>query len=405
MSVGVRLNHPRAPTESTGSIVTALLLAVNVTLVGGCSSSIQAPAIAYARSAIGPESARLSGFFEPEAVLRAMTAVADWQLTHPSKHRRDEWHVAPFWVGLVSFAQWSADPEKYLEAARRNGRRNDWKAGPRPFFADDDAITQSYFMLYMVDGDPRFIGSALARFDEMMRQPFDESLEFSYDKTMRAWVWCDALFMSPPALAQAARVTGDRRYADLMSRLWWKTTDHLYDRAEHLYYRDSRFFARRERNGAKVFWSRGNGWVLAGLARVLQYVPDDYPGRPRFTALFEELAGRIATLQGPDGYWRASLLDPDSWPGPETSGTAFFTYALAWGVNEGLLDRDRYEPVVRKGWSALVRAVEPGGMLGYVQSPDEGPGEAAPGHTEIYGSGAFLLAGSEVYRLAVRTGR
>jgi rhamnogalacturonyl hydrolase YesR len=99
------------------------------------------------------------------------------------------------------------------------------------------------------------------------------------------------------------------------------------------------------------------------------------------------------------------LLDPDSWPGPETSGTAFFTYALAWGVNEGLLDRDRYEPVVRKGWSALVRAVEPGGMLGYVQSPDEGPGEAAPGHTEIYGSGAFLLAGSEVYRLAVRTGR
>jgi len=112
------------------------------------------------------------------------------------------------------------------------------------------------------------------------------------------------------------------------------------------------------------------------------------------------MARAVAPLQGADGYWRASLLAPESWPGPETSGTAFFTYALAWGVNAGILDRGEYAPVVRRGWSALVRAVGPDGRLGYVQGPAEGPGPAGPDETEIYGTGAFLLAGSEVYRLA-----
>ena len=145
--------------------------------------------------------------------------------------------------------------------------------------------------------------------------------------------------------------------------------------------------------------------MLAGLARVLQYFPADDPGRGRFEALFRAMAAKVAALQQPDGYWRASLLDPDSWPTPETSGTAFFTYALAWGVNEGLLERRRYESAVRTGWDALVRAVQPDGRLGYVQRPDDRPAGAEPDHTEPYGTGAFLLAGSEVYRLAVRAGQ
>jgi rhamnogalacturonyl hydrolase YesR len=186
-----------------------------------------------------------------------------------------------------------------------------------------------------------------------------------------------------------------------MDRLWWKTTDYMYDTQERLFYRDSRFFDQREPNGQKVFWSRGNGWVLAGLARVLQYLPPDYGGRKRYVALFQDMAARIAQLQGPDGYWRASLLDPASRPLPETSGTGFFTYALAWGINEGLLGRE-YEPTVRRGWSALVRAVQPNGKLGYVQQVGDRPGNTSPEQTEIYGNGAFLLAGSEVLRLAKR---
>ena len=343
----------------------------------------------------------MSDAIERQAVLRVMTVVADWQLAHPSAHQPYEWHVAPFWAGLYELALLSTDRQKYLEAIRRNGESTQWNPGPRPFLADDHAVTQSYFLLFGLEHDRRMIEPALARFGEMLQAPFAESLEFSDDKTMREWVWCDALFMSPPALALATRTTGDRRYAEMMDRLWWKTTDYLYDPRERLFYRDSRFFDQREPNGSKVFWSRGNGWVLAGLARVLQYLPPDYSGRPRFVALFQEMAERIASLQADDGYWRSSLLDPVSRPIPETSGTGFFTYALAWGVNAGLLGPE-YQRAVRRGWSAMVRAVQPTGMLGYVQRVGAEPGDTGPDQTEIYGSGALLLAGSEVYRLAGR---
>ena len=329
-----------------------------------------------------------------------MTLVADWQLEHPSGHKPYEWHEAPFWAGLHALARLSGNRQKYITAIRQNGESNEWSPGQIPLHADDNSITQSSFLLYGLEHDPRMIAPALARFEEMLRTPFAESLEFSSEKTAREWIWCDALFMTPPALVLATTSTGDRRYADLMNRLWWKTTDYLYDKQEHLFYRDSRFFEQREPNGKKVFWSRGNGWVLAGLARVLQYLPKDHSGRQRFVALFEEMAERIVRFQGNDGYWRASLLDPESRPMPETSGTGFITYALAWGVNAGLLDRTRFEPAARRGWSALVRAVQPGGMLGYVQRVSFAPGDTGPDQTEIYGSGAFLLAGSEVYRLS-----
>ncbi|HEU4994195.1 MAG TPA: glycoside hydrolase family 88 protein [Gemmatimonadaceae bacterium] len=369
------------------------------TAITGCRSSISPPQPATVAPA--GRAMPLSDALEPRAILRAMTAVADWQLANPSAHQPYEWHQAPFWAGVYELALHSSDRQKYLDAIRRHGESIQWQPGPRPFHADDHAITQSFFLLYKTEHDRRMIEPALARFGEMLQAPFAESLQFSGEKTDREWVWCDALFMSPPALALATSATGDRRYVDLMDRLWWKTTDYLYDKQEHLYYRDSRFFDQREPNGKKVFWSRGNGWVLAGLARVLQYLPPDHAGRQRYVALFQEMAQRVAELQGQDGYWRASLLDPGSRPIPESSGTGFFTYALAWGMNEGLLGR-QYEANVRRGWSALVRAVQPGGMLGYVQRVGDQPGATGPEQTEIYGAGAFLLAGSEVARLAPR---
>ncbi|HSP35102.1 MAG TPA: glycoside hydrolase family 88 protein [Thermoanaerobaculia bacterium] len=328
-----------------------------------------------------------------DPIVDVMTRVAGWQLAHPSQHPRWDWTQAPFWIGLTAFAPLSSDPQRYLAEVRRNGEENRWRPGPRPLCADDHAVTQSYFAL----GDPKVIEPSLQTFDALVRYPFDGSLEFTdWTKTSYDWIWCDALFMSPPALAMASRATGDRRYIDFMNRMWWRTTGYLYDRDEHLYYRDSRFF------GQKVFWSRGNGWVLAGLARVLQNMPADYRDRPRYVALFKDMAARIASLQQPDGYWRTSLLDANAYPSPETSGTAFYVYALAWGVNEGLLDRAAYEPVVRKAWDALVSAVHPDGMLGYVQRIGDQPGSTSPETTEIYGAGAFLLAGSEVHRLVSR---
>ncbi len=332
-------------------------------------------------------------------ILRVMASVAEWQLAAPSKHRTNDWQWGVFWAGLGAFAPISGDPGRYYGAIRRNGDANGWNPGPSPFCVDDYAVSQSYFLLHRFEKDPGMIAPTLTRFDVMLGMPFDEPLDYSQEKTNREWATCDSLFMLPPALAMASRATGDSRYAGLMDRLWWKTTDYLYDREERLFYRDSRFFALREPNGRKVFWSRGNGWAIAGTARVLQQLPEDHPGRDRYLRLFLEMAQRIAGLQGNDGYWRAGLLDPESWPAPETSGTGLHVYALAWGVNEGLLDRGAYAPVVRRGWSALVRSVRPGGMLGDVQPESDRPGKTSTDRAELFGAGAFLLAGSEVYRM------
>jgi unsaturated rhamnogalacturonyl hydrolase len=337
----------------------------------------------------------------PATVLEVMTRVADWQLTHPSSHEPWDWTQAAFYTGVMAFARISDNP-KYLDAMRSMGERNQWRPGPRPGLADDWAVIATYARLFQIDHDKRMLLPSRAIFDFMLTRPYDEPLTWGNGIEARELAWCDALFMGPPSLAAVGVATGDRRYVDLANRLWWKTTDFLYDKDEHLYFRDSRFFNQREPNGKKVFWSRGNGWVLAGLARMLDDMPADYPDRPRYATLFREMAARIASLQGSDGFWRASLLDPASVPNPETSGTGFFTFALAWGVNHGVLDRSQYDAAVHLGWTALVRAVHPDGMVGWVQRIGEAPGATSAATTEVYGAGAVLLAGSEIYRLVAR---
>jgi rhamnogalacturonyl hydrolase YesR len=347
-----------------------------------------------ARAANGPSQAAPDRV-DRDAVIAAMVAAADWQLDHPSPHPPYDWTQAAFYTGVMALGRVVENP-KYLAAMRAMGERNQWRPGLRPGHADDYAVVATYARLYEIDGDRRMLAPALALFNFLLTRPYDEPLAWGNGIESRELAWCDALFMGPPAMAAVAKATGDGRYLDLADRLWWKTTDYLYDKEERLYYRDSRFFAQREPNGRKVFWSRGNGWVFAGLARMLQDMPDGYPGRPRYVALFRDMAEKIASLQGDDGYWRSSLLDPASRPNPETSGTGFFTFGLARGVNSGLLDPGRYGPVALRGWAALARAMHPDGMLGWVQRIGDAPGATTHETTEVYGVGALLLAGSEV---------
>ncbi len=302
---------------------------------------------------------------------------------------------------MMALAGISGNP-KYRDAMLAMGEANGWKPGPRVYHADDLVVGQTYAGLYLIYRDPKMIAPLRARLDAILAAPPQvQSLDFHqpYDEVSQLWSWCDALFMAPPVWMQMYAATGDRRYLDFAVKNWWVTTDYLYDPQEHLYFRDSTYFERREANGKKVFWSRGNGWVMAGLVRVLQLLPANDPSRPRFERLFQDMAGAILKAQQPDGLWHASLLDPASYPLKETSGSGFYTYALAWGVNQGLLDGAKFKPAIRKAWTALVDCVDADGKLTHVQPIGSDPKTFADDSTEVYGVGAFLLAGSEVYRM------
>ncbi len=215
-----------------------------------------------------------------------------------------------------------------------------------------------------------------------------------------AWWWCDSLFMAPAAFAHLSQLAGDPQYVNAMNQQWWFVTRLLYDRKEHLFFRDHRFFKKKAANGRHVFWSRGEGWVLAGTARVLKYLPQNFPDRPRYIHLFQRMAAQIASLQGADGIWRPSLLDFKQFPTPESSGTALDCYALAWGINHHLLSRRRYLPVVAKAWAGLLAMRNKAGDLAYVQKPGDQPALATAKLTKPYASGAFIMAGVQLMKLA-----
>jgi unsaturated rhamnogalacturonyl hydrolase len=337
-----------------------------------------------------------------DSVLKIMDKVASWQLRtwqrqgmqHPSWH----WTNGACYTGLVALGQISKNPA-YLKEMRAIGDSLNWNTGPNRFMADDYCIGQMYAQMDILEKQPKMIARFKVLADSIIANPHTELLEWKNNVASREWAWCDALFMGPPALAYLSTATGERKYLDIAVKLWLKTTDYLYDKDENLYFRDSRFFSQHEANGKKIFWSRGNGWVMGGLVRMLQNMPADYPDRPRFVELYKKMAAKIASLQNADGTWHAALLDPSSYPVKETSGTGFYCYALAYGINNGLISHKEYYPVVAKGWAALTSSVHTDGKLGYVQQIGEKPETVSYDDTEVYGVGAFLLAGTEIWKL------
>jgi unsaturated rhamnogalacturonyl hydrolase len=340
---------------------------------------------------------------EPVAIREVMKRVADWQLVNPSassnRYTEDAWTWGAFYTGLMAYSRVVEDP-KYHDALMKMGKRFEWKPAKRIYHADDHCVSQTYLELYFQHRDPAMIAPTKERMDYIIANPSTNDMHFNIRGALDQWSWCDALFMSPPTWARLHKATGDARYLEFMTRKWWATTDFLYDREEHLYFRDSTYFEKREANGKKVFWSRGNGWVLAGIARVLEYLPKEHPERTRFEKLFVEMADKVLKCQQTDGLWRASLLDPESYPLKETSGSGFFIFGFAWGVNNGLLDKARFGPAIQRGWNALVHCVNADGKLTHVQPVGADPKKFDPQSSDVYGVGAFLLAGTEVLKMA-----
>lgn len=340
-------------------------------------------------------------------VRQSMRRVADWQIAHMKEVPYDplNWVNATFYLGLTKWAALAEEENKedfYFRWLRRLGHRNYWQVDKRMYHADDICISQTYLDLYRKYQKEEMIIPTLARAEWVMAHPSKGSFMLDYRdaSTLERWTWCDALFMAPPVYARLYRITGDKKFIRFMDKEYKATYDFLYDKEEDLFYRDQRYFSQKEANGAKVFWGRGNGWVLGGLVEILRELPAKDKYRPFYQDLFVKLATRVADLQNKDGFWHASMLDPDSYPSPETSCSGFFVYGLLYGINEGLLPRDKFLPVAQKGWDALLSAVEEDGKLGFVQPIGADPRKVGREMTEVYGPGAFLLAGYEMHRLA-----
>ena len=344
--------------------------------------------------------------FRADSTLQIMKKVADWQLHNWERNGmrwpKYDWTNGAAYAGFMALNEIANDP-KYSKAMYLIGENLDWNTGPRRTMSDDYCVAQMFSQMYSLYRQPKIIDHFKEQADSIIAMPHTESLEWKNNIHLREWAWCDALFMGPPALAYLSTATREQKYLDIASKLWWKTTDYLFDSSENLYFRDSRYFDKREANGKKVFWSRGNGWVMGGLVRMLENMPLDYPGRTRFVDLYKKMAEKIASLQTKDGTWHASLLDPESYPVKETSGTGFFCYALAWGVNHHYLSYEKFNPVIDKAWAALTSSVHANGMLGYVQQIGAEPDSVDSNSTEVYGVGAFLLAGGQMIDLLLKS--
>jgi unsaturated rhamnogalacturonyl hydrolase len=380
----------RAKRLGTSGFLLSLLLCPTLTQMTAAQNPVPA-VVGDAPAQVSPLAKDLSPGFTHKDVMKALRKVADWQLDRARPNFNKDWTYAALYTGFMAIPA-SVAGSRYQDAMLEMSERFAWQLGPRIGHADDEAIGQTYMQLYLQHHDPGMMAPTRQSFETVMQMPDDPAKPL--------WWWCDALFMAPPALAELSKATGDRRYLIFLDREWSITSAKLYDPVQHLFYRDASFLNQHERNDKNIFWSRGNGWVMAGLVRVLEYMPKDDPLRSKYVQQLQEMAAAVAPLQGSDGLWRPGLLDPDAYHLPENSGSAFITYALAYGVREKLLDRKRYLPVVKKAWAGLVSHVYADGRLGCIQPIGAAPGAFTATSSYVYGVGAYLLAGSEIYKLS-----
>lgn len=340
----------------------------------------------------GPIATDLSPVLHSKQIRAAMRRVAGWELKRVEAQPPSRaWDFGVLDIGFMAASRTLHD-SRYSQYVASVGDHFGWKLERTVYPANDFAIAQAFIEVYRSSHKEEQIAP--------LRRQFDDAIALLDDPRKPAFWWCDALFMAPPAGVALSDVTGDSTYAAYVNREWGITEKLLYDRQKHLFSRDANYLDKHEKNGEKVFWSRGNGWVMAGIVRVLSTLPPDDPFRPHYIELLRQMAAEVASVQGSDGLWRPGLLDASSYPQPEISGSAFFTYALAWGINHRMLDADKYLPVVEKAWRGMIDHVYADGRLGGIQPIGEAPAEYKPSSSYNFGVGAFLLAGSELDALS-----
>lgn len=342
----------------------------------------------------GPLATDLSAALEPAVIDKVLRKVADWQLARSKPHWDRIWTSSVMYAGFMAASEATGDA-KYRNAMLDMSKHFDFQLRDRLPNADDLSIGQTYLEVYFQDPRPSFIGKTRAEIDDLIGLK-----SIAKGDPRLPWWWCDALFMAPPVWAKMYKATGERKYIDYVHAQWKLTSDLLYDKDEHLYARDASYINKREPNGKKMFWSRGEGWVMGGIARTLDLIPADDPQRPFYVQQLREMSARVAQLQNPQGLWHAGLLDPATYPLPEISGSALFVFAMAYGVNRGYLDATVYRPVIERAWSGIVKHVYADGRLGGIQQTGAEPAFYRPTSSFNYGVGGFMLAAAELKKLA-----
>jgi len=314
------------------------------------------------------------------------------------------WTRAVYYEGLM--ALYAVDKKQsYYDYALQWGEKHKWglRGGVQTRNADNQCCGQTYIDMYLLSGkkNPDWVKDIKASVDLMMKT----------DK-IDDWNWIDALQMAMPVFVKLGNLYSDTRYYDRMYEMYAFTKNKhgehgLYNAEEHLWWRDKDFDPPyKEPNGDDCYWSRGNGWVVAALAKTLAELPQTDPHYAEYLQDFKNMCAALLPLQREDGYWNVSLNDPGHFGGKEVSGTSLFIYGFAWGINNGLLDKKTYLPSITKAWNAMTKeAVHPDGKLGYVQGTGKEPKDGQPVNYdstpdfEDYGLGCFLLAGTEICKL------
>ena len=311
------------------------------------------------------------------------------------------WTRAVYYEGLMALYQLNPD-KTYVDYAVQWGEKHKWglRNGIQTRNGDDQACGQTYIDLYNLDPKPERIKDIKASMDLMMKSG-----------KVNDWTWIDALQMAMPVFTKLAVVYKDDSYYEYMYKMYMHTKNveggGLYNAKDGLWWRDKDFVPPyKEPNGKDCYWSRGNGWVVAALVRVLEIMPKNAPHRAEYEKTYHEMIKALVPLQRKDGFWNVSLVDPTNFGGKETSGTALFAYGMAWGVNKGILDKKTYLPLIAKAWNGMSKeAVQKTGFIGYLQGTGKEPKDGQPvtytsmPDFEDYGLGCFLLAGTEVYKL------
>jgi unsaturated rhamnogalacturonyl hydrolase len=343
-----------------------------------------------------------------EEVLTIIRNVNDYWQQNNSPKQRSFWDVAAYHTGNME-AYFLTRDEKYRKYSEEWAEHNDWKGaksnnkaewkysyGERDdyvLFGDWQICFQTYIDLYTIEPEEKKVARAKEVMEYQMSTPKNDY-----------WWWADGLYMVMPVMTKLHKLTGNPLYLEKLHEYFSYANSIMYDSEEKLYYRDAKYVYPKHKsaNGKKDFWARGDGWVFAGLAKVLSDLPTTDKHRAEYITKYRGMAEAIKASQQPAGYWTRSMLDSAHAPGPETSGTAFFTYGLMWGINNGYLNEKEFLPAVQRSWNYLTKtALQPNGKIGYVQPIGE---RAIPGQvvnqnsTSNFGVGAYLLAACEMYR-------